>query len=575
MKVTSTYFNWFIKYPKSNLKGDVIAGVTVGILLIPQGMAYALIAGLPIVYGLYAAILPQIIYAFLGSSKRLSVGPVALDSLIVAAGLGTLNLNPESYVQAAITLALLVGGIHILLGVLRLGFLVNFLSKPVISGFTLAAAITIGISQLKHITGTYTFDLKTEILSSRLENLIQHIHTATFILGISAIVFLLLLRRFNKNILSPILIVILGTFISYQFNFIELEIPIIEYIPKGLPSFQLPHISYQLILQLIPIALTLAVISYAEAISIAKSIEDKHGENDLKPNNELIALGFANMIGAFFQSYSVTGGFSRTAVNDEAGASSKMASLISALTVSLVLVFFTPLFYHLPKAILGAIIIVSVIRLLDFKYAIDLFKNRKDEFIVLIVTFLIVLFVGIKQGLLFGVILSLLLMIYRTSRPHIAVLGKVKGTPYFKNINRFSKEIDTDPSILILRFDAQVYFGNAAFFRKQVLTELNSRKSQIETIILNAESINHIDSSGIHMIRGLLKELKLRQVKLVITSAIGPLRDIFEKTNLLKEIGDNNFFIDTLVAYEFLTKNKPQTILQSKISLQSNKPFKI
>ncbi|WP_010523224.1 SulP family inorganic anion transporter [Aquimarina agarivorans] len=571
MKSFTTYFNWLTTYPKSNLKGDIVAGITVGILLIPQGMAYAIIAGLPVVYGLYAAIFPQIIYFFLGSSKRLAVGPVALDSLIVAAGLGALNLDTTLYVQAAILLALLVGSIHFLLGIFKLGFLVNFLSKPVISGFTLAAAITIGFSQLKYILGTYRIDNSNNLRLLNFNTFWESIHLPTFLLGFGTLLLLVLFKKMNKNIPSPIIIVVLGLLVSYFLNLKELGISIIGHIPSGLPSFQYPQLSYELVLKLIPIAITLAIISYTEAISIAKVIEAKHEENELKPNQELIALGFLNIIGAFFQSYPVTGGLSRTIVNDDSGANSKIASLISAFTVAIVLVFLTPLFYYLPKAILGAIIIVSVLGLLNFNYAIELFKNRKDEFLVLLVSFIFSLFMGIKQGLLFGVLLSLLLMVYRTSKPHIAVLGNVKGTPYFKNITRFSEQIDTHNSILILRFDAQIYFGNAAFFRKQILKTLEQQQYTIDTIVLNAESISYIDSSGVYMLKSLIKELKNKGVRLVVSSAIGPIRDIFNKTGLLNEIGCDNLFIDTLAAYEFLTKKKLQTDLQSKISLQSNK----
>ena len=571
MKSIATYFNWLTTYSKCNLKGDVVAGITVGILLIPQSMAYALIAGLPVVYGLYAAIFPQIIYFFFGSSKRLAVGPVALDSLIVAAGLSVLNLDATLYVQAAILLALLVGCIHFLLGIFKLGFLVNFLSKPVISGFTLAAAITVVFSQLNHVLGTYRIDNSDNLRVLNFIDLWESIHLPTFLLGFGTLLLLVLFKKMNKNIPSPIVVVILGLLVSYLLNLEGLGISIIGHIPSGLPSFQYPQLSYELVVKLIPIAITLAIISYTEAISIGKVTEAKHEENELKPNQELIALGFSNIIGAFFQSYPVTGGLSRTIVNDDSGANSKVASLISAFTVTIVLVFLTPLFYYLPKAILGAIIIVSVLGLLNFNYAIELFKNGKDEFLVLLVAFIFSLFMGIKQGLLFGVLLSLLLMVYRTSKPHIAVLGNVKGTPYFKNVTRFSEQIDTHNSILILRFDAQIYFGNAAFFRKQILKTLEQQQYTIDTIVLNAESISYIDSSGVYMLKSLIKELENKGVRFVVSSAIGPIRDIFNKTGLLSEIGCDNLFIDTLAAYEFLTKKKLQTDLQSKISLQSNK----
>ncbi|WP_010177169.1 SulP family inorganic anion transporter [Aquimarina agarilytica] len=573
MKKEVLTFQWLRSYKKTHLKGDFLAGITVGILLIPQGMAYALIAGLPPIYGLYAAITPLFIYSFLGTSKRLAVGPVALDALIIASGLSALTFQSvDLYIQAAIIVALIVGVMHLILGFLRLGFLVNFLSKPVIVGFTIAAAITIGFSQLKHILGNYDqgFDSLLQCFINSI-SLIKSIHFPTFLLGTFSILFLVLTKFFYKKIPAPILLLIISISISYAFNLEQLGISTIGKIPQGLPAFKIPELSYNLILNLLPLALTLAIISFTEAISIAKSLEDKYNENELEPNKELIALGMSNIVGSFFQSFSVTGGFSRTAVNDANGANTKLASLISASTVALVLLFLTPTFYYLPKASLGAIIMVSVAGLINLTYPKELFKNRKDEFAALFLTFLATLFIGIKEGILLGVASSILLMIYRTSRPHMAVLGRVKETSYFKNINRFTESVEIDESILIIRFDAQIYFGNKDFFRKQVLKEINKRKNNVKALILNAESINYIDSTGIYMLRGLLNELHKKQIQLVVAAAIGPIRDIFNKSGLINEIGVSNFFIDTVAAYDFLKQQKPQTKLQHSICLQSKK----
>ena len=433
MKQFLPILDWLPQYNKANLSSDVFAGITVGVLLIPQGMAYAMIAGLPPIYGLYASLMPQVVYAFMGSSRQLSVGPVAMDSLLVALGLGALSLSGvNEYVAMAILLAFMMGVVQLILGIAKMGFLVNFLSKPVISGFTSAAAIIIGMSQLKHLLG---IDIpgsnKIQHLFIQASNAIENTHLLTLGIGIVAIVLIKIMRKINKKIPSALIVVVLGILAVYVFQWNLVGVKIVEQIPSGLPSFQLPELNSERIGDLIPVALTLALIAFMEAISVSKAVAERHPEYEIDANKELVALGTSNLVGSFFQSYPVTGGFSRTAVNDEAGAKTGISSIVSALVIALTLLFLTPLFYYLPNAVLAAIIMVAVFGLIDFKYPVQLFKRRKDEFFLLIATFAITLTIGIKEGILIGVLLSLLLMVYRTSVPHVAILGKIKGYGLF------------------------------------------------------------------------------------------------------------------------------------------------
>ena len=407
--------DWLPSYKRTYLKDDLIAGVTVAILLIPQGMAYALIAGLPPIYGLYAALTPQIIYAILGTSRQLAVGPVAMDSLLVAAGLGALSIvSPDQYIQMAILLALLMGVIQFLLGIFRMGFIVEFISKPVISGFTSAAAIIIGFSQLKHLLGiNISQSNKLHLVIESFFNSVTPVHFPTLIIGLVSIFLLVIIKKWNPKIPASLFIVTLGIAWVYFTKQNENGVQVVGLIPEGLPFFSLPNVTWENIQLLFSTAITLALVAFMEAISVAKAIEEKHKDYQVDANQELIALGSSNIIGSLFQSYPTTGGFSRTAVNDQAGAKTGVAPLITAAIIAVVLSFFTDWFYYLPKSILAAIILVAVVNLINVNYAIRLYKTAKDEFLVLLITFLFTLFIGITEGILLGILLSLLLLVYR------------------------------------------------------------------------------------------------------------------------------------------------------------------
>ena len=566
-------FEWLPEYNQSKFYGDLFAGLTVGVMLIPQGMAYAMIAGLPPIFGLYAAFIPQLIYALMGTSGKLGVGPVAMDSLLVASGLGALSLiGIDQYIQMAVFLALFMGVIQVLMGLLKMGFLVNFLSKPVISGFTSAAAIIIGLSQLKHLLGT-------EIeRSNQLQHLLYNaylttddIHFGTFFIGIGGILGILFLNKISPKIPAALVITILGILVVWGFELEQTGVKILSNIPSGLPELNLPsEFVFSNINELFPIALTLSLVAFMEAISVAKAVEDEHSNLSLRPNQELIALGFANIVGSLFQAYPTTGGFSRTAVNNQTGASTPMSLIISAAIVGASLLFLTPLFYYLPNAVLAAIIMVAVVGLIDLKYPKRLWNYRKDEFGLLAFTFFITLTVGITQGILLGIVLSLLLMVSRTAQPHYAVLGNITGSKYYRNINRFKQDVDEDLEVLIFRFDAQLYFGNKDFFKSELSIQIESKKKYLKSIIINAESINYIDSSGVFMLERLLEKLQKQGYRVCIAGAIGPVRDIIKDSGLEERIGSNFLFENTYEAHLYIRQNIEPNELHKKISHQSS-----
>ena len=572
MKTFIPILNWLPDYKSEYLKDDFIAGVTVAVLLIPQGMAYALIAGLPPIYGLYAALTPQIIYAFLGTSRQLAVGPVAMDSLLVAAGLGALSIvDSNQYIQMAILLALTIGAIQFLLGLLKMGFIVNFLSKPVISGFTSAAAIIICINQLKHILGiSISQSNKIHIFTSALMQSETPINLHSLIIGIVSIILLILIKGWSSKIPSALVVVVIGICWVTFTHQIQPSVAIVGNIPDGLPNFSFPPLKWKIIKELIPISLTIALVAFMEAISISKSIQEKHKTYEINPNQELLALGASNMIGSFFQSYPTTGGFSRTAVNNEAGAKTGVAALISALIVAIILTFFTDWFYYLPKSVLGAIIIVAVIKLINYKYAIRLYKIRKDEFLVLLITFIATLFIGITEGILFGIIFSFLLLIYRTSKPHYAFLGRIGSTNYFKNIKRFPDEVVLRDDLIILRFDAQLFFGNIHFFKKLVFDSLNKNPKKVKGFIINARSMNYIDSTAIEQLIDIIEKIQEKGIRVMLVGATGPTRDSVIKSKLINVVKKGNLFITSGDATDSFDKVCKKSTIQKKLSRQTN-----
>lgn len=573
IKTLFPILDWLPNYKKSNLQGDLSAGLTVGVMLIPQGMAYAMIAGLPPVYGLYASVIPQIIYAIFGTSRQLAVGPVAMDSLLVAAGVSSIAaIGSENYIALAITLSLMMGIIQVLFGVFRLGFLVNFLSKPVISGFTSAAALIIGLNQLKHVLGVSIERSNNifKILSDAIHNY-HSINILTILLSLLGILIIKNVKRLHKAIPGALVAVVSGILIVYFGQLTSYDVKIVGEIPKGLPEFSLPNLESNFFTELIPIAFTLALIAFMEAISVAKAIQPKHKKDyKIDNNQEMIGLGAGNIVGSFFGCYPTTGGFSRSAVNDQAGAKTNLAAIISASLVALTLLFLTPLFYYLPKAILGAIIMVAVFGLIDIDYPKFLWKSKKEDFIMLLIAFSVTLGVGIKEGIGAGVLVSLLMLIYKTTNPHIAVLGKLPNTKDYRNIKRF-KHIETRKDVLILRHDAQLYFANTPHFVETISKEVHLKGNELELVVFHFGSVSNIDATALQALKELIQELNEHHLHVYFSGLIGPVRDFLYRTGFVEMVGENHFFIDVQSAIDYYDQGEGERDKQKvKIALQTN-----
>ncbi len=541
-------------------------------MLIPQGMAYAMIAGLPPIYGLYASTIPLIIYGLMGTSRQLAVGPVAMVSLLTAAGIGVLaEAGTQSYISLTITLALLVGIIQFTLGVFKLGFLVNFLSHPVISGFTSAAALIIGFSQLKHLLGIEI--ARSHHVHEILIDAFMHfgeIHWLTFTIGILGIVLIIILKKINPKIPGLLIAVVLGILAVRVFGLEAAGAKIVGEVPKGLPFISTPVLNVETITMLLPTALAISLVSFMESIAVAKAVQVRHRDYKVEANQELIALGLANIGGSFFQSYPVTGGFSRTAVNDQAGAKTSVSSMISALLIVLTLLFLTSFFYYLPNAILASVIMVAVFGLMDFKEAKHLWSANRSDFWMLAITFLTTLAFGIEQGIGIGVLLSLTIIIYKTTRPHIAVLGRIPGSSEFRNIKRF-KELEVCDDILVIRFDAQLYFANVTYFKDQIEDLIIQKGDALRAVIVSAESINNVDSSAIHALSELHEELLSNNIQLLFARVKGPVRDAFQISGLTKKMGASNFAMSIQEAIDWVDQVPGvQSTDSVKYALQSN-----
>lgn len=568
--------DWLPNYKKDWLKGDIGAGITVGIMLIPQGIAYAMIAGLPPIYGLYTAMIPQIVYAIFGTSRQLAVGPVAMDSLIVASGVATLaQIGTENFIEFAILLAFMMGFLQVVFGFFKLGFLVNFLSRPVISGFTSAAALIIGLNQLKHILGVQiTRDNRIHTLIFDAFQQLKEINWLTFAIGIASILILVFLKRLTAKIPAALVVVVLGIVLVRVFHLEQFGVQILGEIPKGLPEFIIPKFEKNTLIELFPIALTLSFIAFLEAISVAKAIEVKHTDYKVSPNQELIAIGLGNMVGSFFQTYPATGGLSRTAVNNQTGAKTPLAAIVSGLIVGVTLLFLTPVFFYLPKAVLGAIIIVAVYGLLDFSMPKELLSYSKRELIILNTTLIVTATVGIKEGIFIGIILSMAMLIYRSTKPHFAVLGQVKDTHFYRNVSRFEGLLNTTDDVLIVRFDAQLYFANVSFFKDKLEEFVAEKGAKLKLIIIDGESINSIDSSGIFMLKEIINKYKSMGIEIAFTGMKGPVRDILDKSEIIKKIDYSNCFMsiqEAVDVFEDKKKNKEIEVKYFEYIKQTNR----
>lgn len=551
---------WLSRYSPQNFPSDLMAGLIVAVMLIPQGMAYALLAGLPPVVGLYASTVPLFVYALFGSSRQLAVGPVAMVSLLTLTGVSQLA-EPGSgmFIALAAMLALMVGAIQLGLGLLRAGFVVNFLSHAVVSGFTSAAAIVIGLSQLKHLLGVNLESTHNvfELLWIAMQQ-VANINPITFAIGVGSILILVFFKKRMPRFPAPLLVVLLSTLLVYFLNLQQQGVKIVGDVPQGIPSLAPPMFNLDALTALLPIALTISFVGFMESIAVAKSIAAKE-KYQVNANQELVGLGIANVVGGFFSAYPVTGGFSRSAVNYQAGARTPLASIITAALIVLTLLFFTPLFYYLPQAVLAAIVMVAVYGLIDFAEPVHLFKLKPIDGWTLILTFFATLTIGIEQGILLGVAFSLLVFIWRSAYPHVAELGFLPEKHVFRNVKRY-QEAETYQQALILRVDASLYFANMTFLTNKII-DLLAQRPELRYILLDFSAVNDIDAVALDTLNELMTDLKQRGIEVHIAGMKGPVRDLTGKAGWPEKYGEAIAHLSVPRAVQALDLSERETVL--------------
>ena len=559
-------------YNSHSFKADFFAALTVSVIVIPQGMAYAMLAGLPPIYGLYAAFIPLLIYPLFGSSKQLSVGPVALVSIIVLAGISKLaDPGTSEFIQLSLLTSLIAGLIQIILSWLKLGFLVNFLSEPVIAGFTFAAAFIIAFSQVKHLlgidlpTGFTIVDMIRDISSN-----ISGTNVLSMLVGIFGLILILVLKKIKRNIPGALIAVIIGTLLVYFLSWSDRGVAIIGAVPKGLPSITFEFVQFSKVMAVLPIALVICLISFIESLAIAKTISSRNNNYPISANRELFGLGIAKVIGSFFQAFPNTGSFSRSAINNDAGARTGLSSIYTGLLIGLTLLFFTPLFYYLPKPILAAIVIAAVVGLIDITYVKKLLKIDRKDFYVLLTTFVLTLLLGIQQGVLVGIILSMILILYKHSKPHYAVLEKLEGTTTYRSKDRFRHLTEKQDELFIFRYDQDIFFANAEHFYDAVLNELE-KHPRARAVIFDFKSINSIDTTGMHKFELLYDAIEGKGLKIILAGLTGPVRDFMHKSHLVEKL-DQVMYLTVQDAVTAYTSKGERAKLSKKYAAQTNIP---
>ncbi len=550
---------WGRSYSADDLPGDLMAGLITAIMLVPQSMAYAMLAGLPPHIGLYAGIAPLILYGIFGSSRALAVGPVAIVSLMTASTLATIAPagSPE-YIAAALVLALLNGLVLVTLGIMRAGFLTNFLSHPVISGFTSAAAIVIGLSQIKHLFGV---DIPRGSVVETLTNLAQNIGATNawaFGIGVGSIVVIVFMRDHLGKLLSrtglqafaiqlitrsgPLVVVAAGALIAADLALDKnAGLAIVGSIPAGLPELSTPSLDWDLWITLLPSAALIAFVGYLESVSVAKALASKKRQK-IDADQELVGLGAANIGAAFTGGYPVTGGFSRSMVNFSAGANTPLASILTAALVAASVVIFAPMFHFLPRAVLAAIILVAVATLVDLKSPLRAWKYNKADGLAQWVTIFVVLLGGVEAGILTGIGLSLALYLWRTSRPHFAIVGQVGDSEQYRNVHRV--KVRTDPEILLFRIDENLYFANAGYLEDHLIREV-AENPEVKAVVLICSAVNLIDASALETLADLRDNLKHAGVTLHLAEVKGPVMDRLARSSFVEELAPGEVFLST------------------------------
>jgi len=548
-----------------------MAGITVGIVLIPQAIAYALLMGTPPIYGLYACLVPLVLYAIFGTSRQLSIGPVAVTAILVMSGVSQLATPfSEEFTSLVLFSGLLIGILQILMSFFRMGFLVNLISQPVIAGFISAAAIIIIVSQLEAAFGVPVpdFEHSYQTVVYMIKNITQ-IHWITFGLCLFSIIIMIVLKKWKPSFPGALLVMLVTTLTTYIFGLDQLGVAVIQEVPSGLPSFKVPKMSYEAMMALIPSVLTVTFIGYVGSIGIAKSLEMKNRDHVVQPNQELFALGIAKVIGSFFQGIPSSGSYSRSAINSEAGGKTGISALITVVMVIIALLFLTSFFYYVPKAVLAAVILVSVFGLINVNEAKYLLAVRRRDFIVMAITFVSTLVLGVEQGIFVGVLLSYMFLQYYSSRPHIAELVHIPETQYYRNIKRFPNAEKSD-KYQIIRFDDQLYFANTSYFKDEIISAISKRSLTPEFFILDATNMHDIDSTGIHVLEDMHQYLKDSNIQLIITGAIGPVRDFLKRSGFTDRLGQHHYFMNIPDAVAFV-EDKTDYKKEFEVAAQFNK----
>ena len=560
-------FDWIGNYNQRTLTSDLIAALIVTIMLIPQSLAYALLAGLPPEVGLYASILPLVAYAIFGTSRTLSVGPVAVVSLMTAAAVGNLALQgSDEYIAAAIILAFMSGLILLIMGFLKLGMLANFLSHPVISGFITASGLIIAASQLKHILGIKADGSNLWDLIISLFSELPSTNIPTLVIGCFATGFLFWSRKYLKSYLlnkgighalaeilakaGPVLAIALTTLAAWGLDLQQHGVQLVGAIPSGLPSLTLPQFEYNIWQELLVSAVLISIVGFVESVSVAQTLAAKRRQR-INPNQELIGLGASNIAASISGGFPVTGGFSRSVVNFDAGAETPAAGAFTAIGIALAALTLTPLLFFLPKATLAATIIVAVLSLVDMGALKRTWNFSRSDFFAMLATILLSLAEGVELGIIAGVGLSILLHLYRTSKPHSAIVGRVPGTEHFRNIDRH--HVETDNHILTLRVDESLYFANARYLEDRVY-DLVMSNPNIEHLILMCPAVNFIDASALESLEAINHRLNDSGVTLNLSEVKGPIMDRLRRTH----------FVDELTGHIFLSQYEAWNTLRSE-----------
>ncbi|WP_019384337.1 SulP family inorganic anion transporter [Acinetobacter venetianus] len=544
---------WLKHYQYNSFKADLIAALIVLAMLVPQGMAYAMLAGLPPVMGIYASILPMIIYAFTGSSTTLSIGPVAIISMMVFATLNPLfPVASEAYIEAACLLAILVGIISFILGIFRFGFLIQLISHPVIQSFIIASALLIALGQLKFLLD---IPIKANNIPEFILSLVQNIHQLSFLsisFSLVAISMLILLPKIVPSSFiaktTPLVLVISSIVMVYLTSFDQHGLKTVGVIPTGLPNFHFPTWDFALVQKLLPSAFMFAMISFVESLAIAQATALQK-RDDLNSNQELIALGLANIAAGINSGFAVSGSLSRTVVNADAGAKTPMAGVLSSLFMIAVSLYFTGLFQNLPLTVLAATIFVSIWKLVIFTPFYETWKYSRADGLAMIATFLGVTCIDISTGLIIGIVLTFILLLWRISRPHIAVIGLIEGTQHFRNVSRY--DVETIPTIASFRVDENLSFLNAHVLKGYIITELSHNKA-VKHVVINCSSISNIDLSALEMLEELNRELLILDIKLHLSEIKSPVMDRLVDSKLIKEL-TGQIFLSHYQAIQYLS----------------------